>query len=140
MRVVFDTNVLLDVIFDRPGKENALKLVKAILDEKISGIISASSITDVYYMAKKGIGDRAAREAIFDLIALFDVAAVDGDVCSMALNIPMNDYEDAVLAVCAAREEADYIVTNDQVFLNADSPICVKSPASLLDMLGGDNP
>lgn len=89
----------------------------------------------MYYLARKGIGDEAAREAIFDVLSMFDVAPVDGDVCSMALNTPMSDYEDAVLAVCAVREGADYIATGDQGFLKADSPVQVRTPAQLLHLI-----
>ena len=135
MKVAFDTNVLLDTILNRPGREDALRLMLAVSEEKFVGVVSANSITDMYYLARKGIGDEAAREAIFDVLSMFDVAPVDGDVCSMALNTPMSDYEDAVLAVCAVREGADYIATGDQGFLKADSPVQVRTPAQLLHLI-----
>lgn len=135
MKVVFDTNVLLDTILSRTGRGDALKLMLAVSEEKIAGVISANSITDLYYLARKGIGDQAAREAIFDVLSMFDVAPVDGDACSMALNTSMSDYEDAVLAVCAAREKADYIATSDKGFLKADSPVPVKTTADILKII-----
>ncbi len=136
MKVAFDTNVLMDCILNRPGRQIALRLLMAVSEEKIVGIVSANSITDIYYLSKKGIGDRAAREAILDLLSMFDVAPVDGEVCAMALNEPMSDYEDAVMAVCAAREGADYIVTGDQGFLSSPSPVQVRSPADMLRAIG----
>lgn len=135
MKIVFDTNVLLNAILNRTGRAEALKLMLAVAEEQITGIVSANSITDLYYLAKKGIGDKAAREAVFDVLSMFDVAAIDGDVCAMALNTPMNDYEDAVLAVCAARGAADYIATCDQGFLKADSSVPAKMPEELLAMI-----
>lgn len=135
IKIAFDTNVLLDSILNRPERDDALRLMLAISEEKAVGIISANSITDIYYLARKGVGDQAAREAIFDLLSMFDVAPVDGDVCSMALNEPMSDYEDAVLAVCAAREGADYIATRDKDFLEAASPVQVRTPASLVRII-----
>lgn len=53
----------------------------------------------------------------------------------MALNTPMSDFEDAVLAVCAAREEADFSATGDQGLLKADSPVHVRTPAQLLHLI-----
>lgn len=140
MKVAFDTNVLLDTILNRPGRADALKLMLAVSEDKIAGIVSANSMTDLYYLARKGIGDWAAREAVFDILSMFDVAPVDGDACSMALNTPMSDYEDAVLAVCAAREGADFIATGDQGFLKADSPVQVRTAASLLQMIDAMGP
>lgn len=135
MRVAFDTNILLDTILNRPGREDALRLMLSVSEEKISGIISANSITDLYYLARKGIGDQSAREAIFDILSIFNIAPVDGDVCSMALNMPMGDYEDAVLAVCAARAEADYITTRDEGLIKAECPVQVRRPKELLHMI-----
>lgn len=135
MKVAFDMNVLLDTILNRPGREDALRLMMAVSEEKVAGVVSANSITDLYYLARKGIGDQAAREAIFDVLSIFDVAPVDGDVCSMALNTPMSDYEDVVLAVCAAREDADYIATGDQGLLKADSSLQARTPAQLLHLI-----
>ena len=135
IKIAFDTNVLLDSILNRPERDDALRLMLAVSEEKAVGIISANSITDIYYLARKGVGDQAAREAIFDLLSMFDVAPVDGDVCSMALNEPMSDYEDAVLAVCAAREGADYIATRDKGFLEAASPVQVRTPVSLVRII-----
>ncbi len=135
MRIAFDTNVLLDTVLNRPGRENALKLLWAAAEEKITGIVSANSITDLYYLARKGIGDRAAREAVYDILSMFDIASVDGDVCFMALNAAMDDYEDAVLAICAAHEDADYIVTGDKGFLKAASPVPTITPERLLAVL-----
>ena len=135
MRVAFDTNILLDTILNRPGREEALKLMMAVSEEKILGIVSANSITDLYYLARKGIGDQLAREAIFDILSMFDIAPVDGDSCAIALNTPMSDYEDAVLAVCAARARADYIATRDEGLIKADCPVQVRSPKELLHMI-----
>lgn len=114
LKIAFDTNILLDTILNRPGRAEAIQLMYAVSEEKIFGIVSANTITDVYYTSKKGIGDAAARNAILDILSIYDVVPVDGETCSVALNEPMADYEDAVLAVCAAREEADYIVTRDR--------------------------
>lgn len=136
MKVAFDTNVILDFILHRPNAQAALELVRKVAAEEIGGIISANSITDNYYIARKTIGDEKAREAVADLLALFDVAPVDGDGCSKALATPMKDYEDAVLAVCSAQEGADYLVTRDEDFLAAEGcPVQVVSPGTLLEML-----
>lgn len=136
MKVAFDTNVLLDAILNRPERQEALQLMKAAVDNKIVGVISANSITDMYYLSRKGIGDQNARAAISDLMMLFDVATVDAESCATALITPMSDYEDAVLAVCAARDGADYIATRDVGFINSDrSPVKAMLPKDILAMI-----
>lgn len=135
MKIVLDTNVLLDTILDRPGRMVATKLFLAMADDDIEPIVSANTITDLYYISRRGIGDEAAREAVASVLSVFGVAPVDGDTCAMALNTPMGDYEDAVLAVCAARAGADYIATSDQGFLRAESPVPAKTPGELLQII-----
>jgi len=37
--------------------------------------------------------------------------------CAVALSLPITDFEDALVAVCAGKGKADYIITNDKDFL-----------------------
>lgn len=136
MKVVFDTNVILNAAMGRPGYEEAQELIQAIVDEKISGLITANSITDIHYVVRKRLGEEAAREVIYNVLSLFDVAPVDGEICFEALNLSMEDYEDAVLAVCASHEAADYIATNDTEFILAEgSPVKALLPADVLERI-----
>lgn len=135
MKVAFDTNVLLDIILRRPGFEDSFRLITVLSDNKILGVVSANSITDFYYLAKKRIGKQAARNAIFYIIYMFDVVPVDGAACFMALAEPMNDYEDAVLALCAKQVKADYIATRDRKFRNTQSPVPVRTPTELMRII-----
>jgi predicted nucleic acid-binding protein len=135
MKVVLDTNVILDAVLEQADYKPAQALLMAVATEKISGIITANSITDIYYVARKMMGDQDARRAISRILDLFDVAPVDGEACATALNLPMNDYEDAVLAACASREEADYIATSDRGFMKSDSPVPARATADILKML-----
>ncbi len=135
-KVVFDSNVLLDAIANRADYQAAQKLIMMVAEEKITGIITANSITDIYYIARKSIGDDAARTAIWNLMTVFDVAGVDGGTCAAALELPMRDYEDAVLAVCAEREGAEYIITRDERLCREEGcPVKAIFPAAMLKML-----
>lgn len=128
-KVVFDTNVILNAAMGRDGSEMAQQLIQFVVDGEIAGVVTANSITDIHYIVKKRAGDEKARMVVYNVLALFDIAPVDGDACSMALNTDMGDYEDAVLAVCAAREGADYIATNDEGLIKSKgSPVVALRP------------
>lgn len=136
MKIAFDSNVLLDAIASRPDCEAAQELIMAVAEERVEGIISANSITDIYYIARKAIGDEATRAAIWNLMTVFDVATIDGEVCATALTTPMKDFEDAVLAVGVAKEGADFIATRDAAFIaSTGSPVRAMKPADLLVLL-----
>ncbi len=54
MRLMLDTNVLLDALLSRePWVEAATLLWKANDEGKIQGYIAASSFTDIFYIARK---------------------------------------------------------------------------------------
>ena len=57
MIVAFDTNVLIDAIAEQRDYLDDQKLILAVAEEKLTGVISANSITDIYYILRKRIGD-----------------------------------------------------------------------------------
>ena len=134
MRVVFDTNVLLDaIIAGRAGGDTAKSLLLKAAHSEIEAIVTANTITDIYYVAKKAAGDAIAREAIANLMDVFCVVPVGKEDCANALALPIKDFEDALIAVCAKREDADCIVSRDKDFAaSTASPVAVVTPDALL--------
>lgn len=136
MIVVFDTNVILNAAMGRNGSGPALKLIQAVIGGEITGMVTANTITDIHYIVKKRAGDEAARAVIRNTLDLFEIAPVDGDVCASALELPMSDYEDAVLAVCANNAGAEYIATQDEDFVHSEGcPIVCLHPQDILRAL-----
>lgn len=123
MRVAFDTNIILDALANRENSEVAQKLVTLAAEEKLIGILSANSITDIYYICKKYIGDEKTRFAIRQLFIIFEIGTIDASICEEALRLPMKDFEDAILTVCAHKGKADFIVTRDREFLNSEDTL-----------------
>ncbi|MCD8106664.1 MAG: PIN domain-containing protein [Oscillospiraceae bacterium] len=137
MKVAFDTNILLDAILGRAESESANALIKAVLNDRIDGILTANTITDIYYVARKSMGENDAREAVFEILSIFEIAPVTGEACLTALELPMYDFEDAVLAACVKEADADFIATRDQGFISSDgSPVKALRPAEILEILG----
>ena len=119
MKVLLDTNVVLDAIAKRePFWVNAQKIINLILDNKLEGYVTANSITDIYYIAQKNLSRNDLYNALHSLFKIFDIIDVFGTDCRKALDFPLDDYEDALLAVCGDRAAVDYIVTRDKDFLH----------------------
>jgi len=120
MKIVVDTNIILDFFLSRePYVSDARKLFSLICQEKADAYITANSITDVYYVTSKKLNETAAREAIKHLLKMIDVISVDGEDCTEALSLPIGDFEDALVVVCADKKSIDYIITNDKEFLQS---------------------
>ena len=136
MKVLIDTNVILDFFLARaPLYEAAKDIFKLISQDEISAFATASSITDIYYIAAKRLGDHAAREILRNLFSLLVIITVDGDDCAQALDLPVRDFEDALVTTCASKIDIDYIITNDAYFLKIDTSLAhVVTPADFLEL------
>jgi len=137
MKIVIDTNVILDFFLSRqPGVDAARQIFTLVHEEKIEAFATASSITDIYYITAKRLGNVVARKSVRQLLQILKIIAVDGNDCTSALLLPITDFEDALVAVCAKKEAVDYIVTNDNEYLQVDSKIGnIVSSQRFLDMV-----
>ena len=115
MKILFDTNVVLDVLFDRrPHSESAAQLFVSVERKQIEGLLCATTVTTLHYLAAKAIGARRAKRHVETLLSLFEVAPVDKEVLAAALSLDFRDYEDAVLHEAGRRAGAAAIVTRDR--------------------------
>ena len=130
MKILLDTNVILDHILSRdPYAKNVAKIFDMICKDEIEAAFTANSVTDIYYIVSKRLGDTAAREALRNLFNVLAIISIDGNDCVSALNLRIADFEDAVVAICAGKDNIDYIVSNDKEFLQVDSNIARVVPS-----------
>lgn len=133
-KVLLDTNIVLDGIAARePFRENAEAIFRLIKDKKITAYITANSITDIYYIARKSRDESESRDALRILLDTFSVVGVRGNECREALDSPLDDYEDALLLVCGIKARVDCVVTRDKHILDAKKVgVEILSPDSFL--------
>ena len=134
MRVLVDTNVVLDVLQGRPAFVNDATLIFDLVERGvIAGLLCATTITTLAYLAGKTVGKQAAAKQIRQLLALFEVAPVTRAVLDAALASKTSDFEDAVLAEAALQAGAQAIITrNLRDFVH--SPVRGYTPAQWLVM------
>lgn len=128
-RLLFDVNLVLDVLLDRrPHAAAASDVWSAVEDGSAEGLLSAHAVTTIHYLNAKAVGGRMAKETIDALLSVFGVAAVDDRVVRAALTLGWRDFEDAVTAAAARQAGCAAIVTrNPRDF--AGSPVRVITPA-----------
>jgi predicted nucleic acid-binding protein len=133
MNVLIDTNVVLDVLGNRePFVQHSEAVLTLAAQNRIAAAITANTVTDIYYLLRKHLSDNeAVKTALMGLLELLDVIEVTKADCLKAFDLPMGDYEDALLACCAKRRDAEYIVTrNPKDFVN--SPVEAITPGDFL--------
>jgi hypothetical protein len=80
---------------------------------QIVGHITASSITDIYYISRKTLGASVSKSLISDLISIFNVLGVDKKLIEDAVKSEILDFEDAVQDSVAFENGLDVIVTRN---------------------------
>ena len=115
MKVLIDTNVALNILLKQakffPGSKKVFDLAEIGI---FNAFISASAITDIYYIASKKLGKEAARENIKQhLVPVFKPATVTDSHIYKALDLEWEDFEDSVQYIIGESFSADYIVTRN---------------------------
>ena len=132
-RVLIDTNVAIDFYLKLPEFfEAADRIFQAIRNRKIVACISASVVTDLYYILERRVSEQFAREVVEAIYATFRILTVDRRTIREALDAPMADFEDAVQAVTVKKIGVNVVVTRDKTgFL--DSGLDAYSPEEFLE-------
>jgi predicted nucleic acid-binding protein len=132
MRILFDTNVLLDALLARePFVADAAFLLKRVEAAQIEGFMSATTVTDVHYLVgRQTKSAKTAIKAVAHLLELMEICPVNREVLEQAISLDLPDFEDAVQVACAITCGLDTIITRD---LNGftGSPVSVLSPREL---------
>ncbi len=125
MKVLLDTNIVLDVLLDRkPHSTNSAEVFRLIEEGEADGMLCATTITTLDYLLSQSMSRSEARSVLSRLLKLFEVASVNRVVIEEALVSRMNDFEDAVLDHAAQNGGADMIVTrNIKDFIRCESKV-----------------
>ena len=135
MQALFDTNVVLDALLKRPPWEaDAAACWEACDEGKIMGCLTASTLTDIFYISRKIKGINVARDAIRIWFDAFAICIVDRQALELAIDLPTDDFEDNLQIVCATLAGLDAIVTRDKDGFQG-STIPVLTPTELLAQL-----
>jgi predicted nucleic acid-binding protein len=132
MRVLLDTNVVLDALLRRPPWHAAAATVlDAVQRGRLSCALTSLSIANLFYVGRRIVGLARARDGVRMCLSTFEVLSVDRSVLEVALSLPGSDFEDNIQIAAAARGGVEGIVTRDPSGF-AGSPIPVITPPQLL--------
>ncbi|RED92838.1 PIN domain-containing protein [Marinoscillum furvescens] len=114
IKVLLDTNIVLDIALRRiPHYFDSESMFRLISEGVIEAYISATTVTDLYYISAKQVGGKMAREFISSLIEIVHVAGVDEHVIREALNSNFKDFEDGVQHFTAEKSNCEVIISRN---------------------------
>jgi predicted nucleic acid-binding protein len=134
VKLLFDTNVALDVILERrPHVVDAARLFTACESGQAQALVGATTVTTIYYVVERSFGAKRAHRSLELLLQSCQVADVDRQVLQSALTLGFKDFEDAVLHQAAVKAGCDAIVTrNNKDFQQAMLPVYTPAEACAL--------
>ena len=137
MRVIVDTNVVLDVLLERePFVKAGVAVFCRAEESRIDAFLCATTIITIDYLLTQSLPASKARDTLRKLISLFEIATVNRPVIERALRSKIRDFEDAVLDEAGQMAGVDSVVTrNTKDF--AGSTLNVFDPNEFLAQING---
>lgn len=135
MKILFDTNILLDVFLKRePFFEPSVQAVALAEQGGVEGWICSTTVTTIYYLLAKALSSDEAKKHTHNVLKICNVANVNRVVLEDALTSNFIDYEDAVLYQSAIHANLSGILTrNKKDFQESELP--VYNPGQFLNAL-----
>lgn len=132
MRLMFDLNVLLDVIQRREPfyAASARVLSRVVISEDI-GCLPGHALTTIHYVVRRSVGLEKAGDIVDWLLTHFDVVPQDKSVFIRARSLGLSDFEDAALASAAEASGCERIITRNVSDFEG-SPVPVMTPEEFL--------
>ena len=139
MKVLVDTNVVLNKLLRQADFYAGSNTIFVLVETGyITGYVSASAITDIFYIAGKSLGKAGARDALRKMLSIFHPATVTGDDIYKALDLEWNDFEDSVQFVVGEGLSVDYIITRNTKDFSG-SAIPAVTPEQYIEALTDSN-
>lgn len=135
MDLMLDTNILLDHIGRRePFYELSRRTCLLGIVGEARTYITANMVTDLFYLMRKDFGSREAQRMIEEDLSFLKVVGVSADDVADALSQKWADFEDCLVACCAKKIGADYVITRNPKDFQR-SPVKALTPQQLFDEL-----
>jgi predicted nucleic-acid-binding protein len=113
-RVLFDSDVLLDVLAQRqPFVVASACALNTVMQSQVQGYVAGHAVTNIFYILRRQVGSETARELLSRLLQHLQIASVTDAVIRAALRSSITDFEDAVTSEAANATGVEVIVTRN---------------------------
>lgn len=135
MKLICDTNILLDVICKRdPFYTDSACVLNMCEDGDVEGMITVTSLSDLFYITRKLFSNKEkAYEALSLVTRIMKPCTVSDSDAVRAINARGKDFEDAMIAYAAESHGCDYVVTRNTADFEG-LPVKAVEPSQLLDL------
>lgn len=135
MRILLDTNVVLDVLLEREPHVHESRLIWEAADRgDFIACLASFSLPTIHYICRRHVSREAAERAVDLCLEAFEICALYRECIIAARRMPGPDFEDNLQVACGITDFMNGIVTrNTQDYQS--SPVRVYSPTTLLALI-----
>lgn len=112
-RIFFDTNIMLDLIMERPGYLSAGRILQMQEDGELTVCMSTLSIADIAYVLRKTVPSHLIVPTLKQISSVVNVVPMDDGQLQQAFLLNGPDFEDLLQFVCAVSNGCSTIVTHN---------------------------
>jgi predicted nucleic acid-binding protein len=135
VKILIDTNIIVDVAIERqPFYSESVQVLSFVHQRRVEGYISASTVSDIYYIIRKPKGRDETIDFLRRLATFCQIATVDRSVITIALAANFRDFEDAIQYSTAVVNQLDIIVTRNPEDFPVTTPR-IMTPVQLIQEL-----
>jgi predicted nucleic acid-binding protein len=114
VKILLDTNIIIDNALEREPFWDASEQVLSLIEQgTIAGYISASTVSDLYYIIRKARDRDWTLTYLNQLVTFCQIATVNQAVISMAFTSNFKDFEDSIQYSTALVNQLDAIITRN---------------------------
>lgn len=132
-KALIDTNIIIDIACERePFFNDSVAVFEMIDSQKLQAYLSASIVTDVFYLLRKELGKQQTISFLKDLLQITEVLAVDKEIVLKALYSESNDFEDEIQTQTALENDLDMIITRNTKDYKAERFLKIVTPQEFI--------
>jgi predicted nucleic acid-binding protein len=138
MRVLIDSDVLLDFFFDRaPHADHTEQLLTLCQSQQVKGFVTPVICSNMYYLLRRNADHNKVVGKLRQLLTIVDVLHMDSHVVMQALNSEFKDFEDALQHHAAIDDGTIQVIITRNVKDYRNSSIAVQTCEDFLKLLKG---
>ena len=133
MKILFDTDILSDLFFDRvPYSENIGKILSLCEQKIVTGCVTALSINNLYILLRQNAKQDKVLDKLRLLVSILEIITIDQNVVLSALNYPFNDFEVAIQNYATKENGQINILITQNTKKYSQSDLTIMNPTDFL--------
>ena len=112
-RVFFDTNIMLDLIQERPGYEACARILQRQEDGDLEVFLSVLSVANIAYVLRKTVPPFLVIPTLKQISSVVHIVPMDDSQLQQSLLMDSPDFEDILQFSCAIANDCTVLITHN---------------------------